>query len=155
MKRYIEQLLEDLEEIRSKAHCNLSSKLDVIDESEYEPYLGNEDEEGIKVAELIGMEQIFLPDMDYLSDFEIDQVVDLLIQVYKAYGLNPIFETCVSNRIKYGHLRHGLSYQVFPSENQIVDIEMCDYLPQYCPLYSLCSHFNQHHVCCERKRHAS
>ncbi len=153
MKRYIEQLLEDLNNIENAAGYNLKGVFNTPDGNAYEMCYDDE-LVGIKVGELIGMEQFFFPDIDYLTDIEVEKVVSALTAVYYSHGLNPIFESCVSDRIRYGHLRNGINYQVFPVENQIVDVEMCDYLPQYCPLYSLCSSYNKHQVCCELKQRA-
>ncbi len=153
MKRYIEHLLEDLEGIRRNAPGNLASFFNVSDKQELDLY-HVEDFSGVRLAELIGIEQVFFPNEDYLSDEEASKVVDELVTVYKSHGLNPLFEQCVSDRIKYGHLRHGLNQQVFPVYKQMVDIEMCDYLPEYCPLYELCSQLHNHPVCCEIKRRA-
>jgi hypothetical protein len=109
---------------------------------------------GIKVADLIGIEKFFFPNVDYLTDDEAEEVVEEFMAVFNAYGLNPIFEKCVTARIKYGHFRHALAHQVFPVENQVVDVEMCDYLPQYCPMHELCMRYNSQKVCCEFKRRA-
>ena len=153
MKRYIEHLLEDLETLKIKAVHNLSTFYKVAISSDYELY--HDDEHvGIKLADLIGMEQFFFPNIDYITDDEAEKIVVALIDVYHAHGFNPMFEQCVSDRIKYGHLRNGLNQQVFPVENQIVDVEMCDYLPQYCPFYLICSHHNAQKVCCVSKNRA-
>ena len=153
MKRYIEQLLEDLERAKLAAKHNLSSVFADAEKSDYALF-ADEELVGINIGKLIGMEQFVFPDIDYLSDDEVEKVVTALLAVYKAHGLNPIFERCVTDRIRYGHLRYGINFQVFPVEGQIVDVEMCDYLPQYCPLYSLCSVHNKHKVCCELKQRA-
>ena len=153
MKRYIEQLLEDLENIKHHAEHNLSSVFNASDGNAYDLFHDDESA-GIKVGELIGIEQFFFPEIDYLSDGEVEKVADALNTVYRAHGLNPIFEQCVTHRIRYGHLRHGINHHVFPVENQVVDVEMCDYLPQYCPLFSLCFHHNKHNVCCDLKQRA-
>ncbi|MCU4155480.1 hypothetical protein J1N10_05795 [Carboxylicivirga sp. A043] len=153
MKRYIEQLIEDLQEIRSKSTQNLSLFFKVPEMQDYDLY-NDEEHEGIKVTDLIGMEKFFFPNVDYLTDAEAEVIVVEFENVFNAYGLNPIFEDCVTARIKYGHLRHALNHQVFPVENQMVDIEMCDYLPQYCPMHELCSNYNAQNVCCELRRRA-
>jgi hypothetical protein len=153
MKRYIEHLIEDLEKVRMESVERLRNFFTSPVASDYELYQ-DEELDGVKLSDLIGMEQFFFPNIDYLSDVEISEVVNALTRVYEAYGLNPIFENCVNDRIKYGHLRIALEQEVYPVKNQVVDLEMCDYLPQYCPLYNLCSHFNAHKVCCEMKRRA-
>lgn len=153
MKRYIEHLIEDLEKVRLESVERLRNFFTSPVASDYELYQ-DEELDGVKLSDLIGMEQFFFPNIDYLSDVEISEVVNALTRVYEAYGLNPIFENCVNDRIKYGHLRIALEQEVYPVKNQVVDLEMCDYLPQYCPLYNLCSHFNAHKVCCEMKRRA-
>lgn len=153
MKRYLEHLIEDLEELRISASQKLAFFFQVSEAGDYEPYL-NEEDNGITVSELIGMDKEFFPKEDYLTDEEADYVVKSLIDVYHAHGLNPLFETCVTSRVKYAHLRNSLTQQVFPVQNQTVDVEMCDYLPQYCPFFMMCSHYNQHKVCCVLKHRA-
>ncbi|MBR8536316.1 hypothetical protein KDU71_12160 [Carboxylicivirga sediminis] len=153
MKRYIEHLIEDLEKVQVESAERLNSFFTVPVSSDYD-CMHDEELEGVKLSDLIGLEQFFFPNIDYLSDVEVAEVVMSLIKVYEAYGLNPIFESCVNDRIKYGHLRYALEHQVYPVRNQVVDLEMCDYLPKYCPLYDLCSHHNAHNVCCELKRRA-
>ena len=153
MKKYIKYLLEDLEDLKVKSNENLDRFFNKTEASDLDLY-HNDDHSGVKVEDLIGMEQIYFPNIDYLTDLETDALVRSLHSVYIAHGLNPIFEKCVTNRIKYGHLRNGLRLQVFPISKQIVDLEMCDYLPQYCPLFDLCSSYNEHNVCCDFKRRA-
>ncbi len=153
MKRYIEHLIEDIEEARLKAAKNLAMYFNVPVPHDFDLY-HDEEHTGIKVAELIGMEKYVFPNVDYLTDLEAEVVIKGFIAVYHAYGLNPIFEKCVTDRVMYGHLRHFLNYQVYPVENEIVDVEMCDYLPQYCPMHELCSNYNDHKVCCEMKKRA-
>jgi len=153
MKKYIKYLIEDLEEVKLRSMQKLSNVFNGSESSDFDLY-HSDDHSGIKIGDLIGMEQFFFPKVDYLTDGEAEKVVEIFVGVYNAYGLNPIFENCVSDRIKYGHLRHSLNHQVFPVSNQVVDVEMCDYLPQYCPLYELCSAHNSHRVCCELKKRA-
>ena len=153
MKKYIKYLLEDLEELRLRSGKNLESFFETTEGTDFDLY-HNDNHYGIKVGELFGMEQFFFPKVDYLTDKEAEVVVRSFTAVYNAHGLNPIFEKSVTDHIKDGHLRHALNHQVFPINNQIVDIEMCDYLPQYCPLYELCSNNNKHKVCCELKKRA-
>ncbi len=153
MKRYIEHLIEDLEKVRFESVERMKSFFTSPVANEYDLFQ-EEEQDGIKLSDLIGMEQFFFPNIDYLSDIEVSEVVTSMIKVFEAYGLNPIFESCVNDRIKYGHLRNSLEQEVYPVKDQSVDLEMCDYLPQYCPLYNLCSHYNAHKVCCELKRRA-
>ncbi|WP_439183737.1 hypothetical protein [Carboxylicivirga taeanensis] len=153
MKRYIEQLIEDLESIQLEALERLKRFFWVSEGDEYE-LVQDEELGGVKLSELIGIEQFCFPNIDYLSDFEVTEVVKTITKVLEAYGLNPIFERCVSDRIKYGHLRIALEQQVFPVKDQLVDLEMCDYLPQHCPFFQMCSLFNAHEVCCVIKRRA-
>ncbi len=153
MRRYIEHLIEDLEKARMEAVDRLSQFFATPVAADFE-YVQDEELDGVKLSGLIGLEQLYFPDIDYLTDDEVSEVVMSFTQVYEAYGLNPIFESCVNDRIRYGHLRNALEHQVFPVRNQVVDLEMCDYLPKYCPLYDLCSHHNAHNVCCELKRRA-
>ncbi|MCG8578729.1 MAG: hypothetical protein MI866_02355 [Bacteroidales bacterium] len=153
MKRYLEQLIEDLREARAKSTHNLSLFFKVPEMHDFDLY-HNDEHAGIKVGDLIGMEKLFFPNVDYLTDSEAEKVVDEFYEVFKAYGLNPIFEVCVTAKVKYGHFRHALNHQVFPVNNQVVDVEMCDYLPQYCPMFELCMNYNSQRVCCMQRKRA-
>ncbi|WP_430809737.1 MULTISPECIES: hypothetical protein [unclassified Carboxylicivirga] len=153
MKRYIEQLIEDLESAQAKASERLYSFFDAAAGNEEQP-LQDDDEEGIKLCDLIGIEQFYFPDIDYADDEEIEMLVERMQSLYTAYGLNPLFEQCVNARIKYGHLRYYLAQPVYPLQYQMVDIEMCDYLSHHCPLFDLCSQHNTHGVCCAIKKRA-
>lgn len=150
MKRYIEQLIEDLD----TAKANASSKLRLVHEnafnSDYLPVCDEEDS-GIVVADLIGMEKFFFPSTDFLNNIEVSELTNAIIAVYQAYGLNPIFAPCTTDLIKYGHLRSYMTHEVYPIEGKMVDIEMCDYLPADCPFFMLCSSAQREagSICCD------
>jgi len=147
MKRYIEQLVEDLEVSLDHAEQKLSLFFDNSCCFGYFP-IGDDEEGGIKVSDLIGLEKFVFPKVDYLNDSEAKELTIIMFKVYRAYGLNTIFSGCIPDKIKYGQLRDYMSHVVYPELNQLVDIEMCDYLPIYCPFASLCPSVQTTGQCC-------
>lgn len=151
MKRYIEQLIEDLETAQAKASERLQWFFDDSGDDDETP-IQHDDEAGILLCDLIGIEQFYFPKHDYPDDREVEVLAELMLALYAAYGLHPLFEPCVNARIRYGHLRYYMTQPVYPLQHQMVDIEMCDYLPQDCPLFDLCAQHNVHGVACTIKR---
>ncbi len=151
MKRYIEQLIEDLATAKANAGVKLSLLHKNSYSNEYTPVCEEKDA-GICVSDLIGMEKFFFPRTNYLNNIEVSELTNELIEVYKAHGLNPIFAPCTTDLIKYGHLRAYITHQVFPLEGQMVDIEMCDYLPTDCPFAFLCPSAKNGSKCCEEHK---
>ncbi|MCU4176785.1 hypothetical protein [Carboxylicivirga sp. N1Y90] len=147
MKRYIEQLIEDLD----VARCNAADKLSGLHTNtflnEYIPFI-DDDHKGIRVADLIGLEQFVFPRLSLLSNIEVTELCQSLIEVYKAYGLNPIFSPCVPDLIRYGQLREHIKHHVYPQVGSMVDIELCDYIPPDCPFFKICPSTKNGAKCC-------
>ncbi len=150
MKKYVQQLIEDLNGLKRNAHSNLNAYFngECVDE-----YLIIEDGEfkGIKVSDLIGLEFFMLPDLNYLNRNEIKELVKVLSNLWKAYGLDPMFAACVSDGVKYLQMKEYLNEFVFPTQNSMVDVEMCDFMPHACPYGEMCSSQNiAASKCCQK-----
>ena len=137
MKRYIVQLIEELELAQAKAQNMMQLvTLNNFDE-EYTPFSESEFT-GYRVSELIGMEEYLFPNTEYLDENEAFQLVNAIIRLWNSYGLNPLFMEGLPPKLKYSQLKNYLKEEVFPSEGEIVDVEVCDYLPHHCPNSAQC-----------------
>lgn len=151
MKRYVEQLVEDLEVTLENAGTKLSLFFDASDDTDYFP-ITDEDEGGILISDLIGMEKFVFPKVDYLNDIEAYELSSIMVKVFIAYGLNPIFWNEVPDKIRYGQLRDYIDHVVYPEKGTLVDLEMCDYLPDHCPFASICPILSKRSTCCGSRR---
>jgi len=153
MKRYVEQLMEDIELAKNSAEIRLSSYFESDQMAAYLPVVDESEEGGIKISELIGLEVFVFPKCEYLGEVESLDLTKALVILLKGYGFNPMFGSCVPNRIKYSLLRSAINHRVYPAENELVDLELCDYLPQYCPFAAECpAHAEGRGDCCTQKR---
>ncbi|TAJ15741.1 hypothetical protein DMA11_00645 [Marinilabiliaceae bacterium JC017] len=136
MRRYVEQLLEDIKEANRSAHNKLL-KIQEEDDDLYIP-VTNEDDHGFVLSELLGLEQFIFPKCYYLEDREVSSLVSAMIQLWIKYGLQPHFPEFLPDRMKYGQMRSFLNQKVYPVVGEIVDVELCDYLAGECPLSMHC-----------------
>lgn len=145
--------MEDIGFAKSNAEKRLSSYFENECSTTYQPVEDDFDEAGIKISELIGLEVFVFPKSEYLGEVEFLDLSNALIELLMNYGVNPIFASCVSNRIKYGLLRQAINYRVYLAEDHPVDLELCDYLPQYCPFAGECPAYAEgRSECCTQKR---
>lgn len=153
MKRYLEQLLEDIELAGQNADMRLASYFKKESSGDYYTVLDENREEGIKLSELIGLEIFVFPKIEHLGDVEVNDLNKAMIHLLEVYGMTPIFNSCVPVRIKYSLIRKAMNSRVYPAEGQVVDLELCDYLPQYCPFAAECpAYVEGRGECCTQKR---
>ncbi|MBN2167081.1 MAG: hypothetical protein JW717_12445 [Marinilabiliaceae bacterium] len=136
MKRYVEQLLEDIEHVQNKSieaieNWKLNNKANTIDEY-FEPRL----DDGVILCDLFGLQQFFLPAESYLDDEEVNVLSTAIIQLWRSYNLYPIFTKKLPRRIKYSLLRDYWNQMVYPNPDGRTDIELCDY--NTCPFCFNC-----------------
>ncbi|MFT3739706.1 MAG: hypothetical protein QM786_13180 [Breznakibacter sp.] len=136
MKRYVEQLLDDIEVAQNKAYETIDRWVDSNGTSGSEDYFDPQPDDGIVLSELFGLEQCFLPPDNYLDDEELREVTTAIIQLWRAHGLYPIFTPNLPKRLKYKLLCNNWNQMVFPSPGEKVDVELCDY--QTCPFCDEC-----------------
>jgi len=140
MKRYIEQLLEDIKDSNKAAKkrvANITALRTTGEENEYN-IIDDDNSLGIKLSELFNIEQVFFPERTLLDDGQISVLVEAIESLWKTYGLNPIFHEKLPVSLKYCQLRNYLSQIVYPVPGETVDVELCDYLPQHCPFAEEC-----------------
>lgn len=141
MKRYVEQLLEDIEAAQNKAYETIDKWIDQNEAPGSEDYFDPKPDDGIILSELFGMEEYLLPDESVLDDEEIRVLTSAIIQLWRSHGLYPIFTPNLPKRIKYSLLKNYWTQMVFPSPGEKVDVEMCDYATcPFCGKCPSCSH---------------
>ena len=141
MKRYVEQLLEDIESVQNQS-------IETIDEwrknnsaNSIDEYIDPKQDEGIALCDLVGLQQFFLPDESYLDDEEIQVLTTAIIQLWRSHNLYPVFSKKLPRRIKYSLLRDYWNQMVYPNPDGKTDIELCDYdTCPYCVNCPVCTH---------------
>jgi hypothetical protein len=136
MKRYVEQLLEDIEEAQNKAYETIDKWIDQNEAPGAEDYFDPRPDDGILLCDLFGLEKDLLPDESLLDDEQINALTVAIIQLWRTHGLYPVFTPHLPRRVKYGLLRNYWNQMVFPSPGERVDVEMCDY--DTCPFCDCC-----------------
>lgn len=138
MDRYIEQLLDDIQYSASIAEKRLKNR-NKLDNLEADYVFDDEiDAFGVKLSELFAIDKIFFPDRKRLSRKQISQLADAMEKLWKAYGLNPVFPDNVSDEVRYCQMREHLDHETYPVHGKVVDVELCDYLPEHCPFFNWC-----------------
>jgi hypothetical protein len=138
IERYIEQLLEDIrysEEYAEKRLMNFKKvndlEADCLFDEEIESF-------GIKLSDLFEMDKMFFPEKKMLDVQQMSQLVDAMESLWRSYGLNPVFPEDIPVEVKYCQLRDHLDHVTMPVPGKIMDVELCDYLPEYCPFFNWC-----------------
>ncbi len=136
MKRYIEQLLEDIEVSQNRALECIKAYSETNTEQGFDDFVEPNPEDGIKLSDLMNIETILLPHESLIDEEDVKILSLSIIQMWRAYGLYPVFSPHLPRRIKYSLLRDYWDQIVFPSNNSRVDIELCDHAT--CPYCDLC-----------------
>jgi hypothetical protein len=136
MKRYVEQLLEDIEVAQNNADKAIAKWESINENNHPDDFFDPQPEDGILLCDLFGLQRYFLPADSYLDDEEIQILVLSISQLWRAHGLIPVFTKNLPKRIKYNLLRDYWNQRVFPNPGEKVDIELCDY--ENCPYCDGC-----------------
>jgi hypothetical protein len=143
MKRYVEQLLEDIEFAQNRALEKLAVWKSMNTEESIDDFVEPKTDEGIMMYDLFELQQFFLPDESYLDDEEVRELATAIIQLWRAHNLYPVFTKHLPRRIKYSLLRDYWNQMVYPNPEERTDIELCDYsVCPYCVNCPVCGHKN-------------
>ncbi len=93
---------------------------------------------GILFSDLTGLTSELFPRYLSLSQEHLAVLVAALAKLYHRYGLNPVFQSRASNRVKYLQMRDFCPQMVFPNPGSMVDVEFCDYHSGRCPYAEEC-----------------
>lgn len=131
MKRYVEQLLEDIESVQNRSVESIQKWSQINLEETIDDFVEPKLDDGIIMCDLFGLQQVFLPDESYLDDDEVKILSFSITQLWRSYNLYPIFTKKLPKRIKYSLLRGFWNQMVYPNPEGRTDIELCDF--ETCP----------------------
>ncbi len=139
MTRYVEQLHEDIRGAEEFAEKRVSEMFTTTQEEEYHISFDDDNSAGIIISELFELDQISFPERKHLNEEQISILVEAIESLWKAYGLNPLFEEGLPDESKYCQLRNYLNQKVYPVYGKMVDVELCDYNQHDCPFINWCT----------------
>lgn len=139
MTRYIEQILEDIENAKIVAEERVHAVCASNDKDEYNIVYDEDNTGGITLSKLFGIDKIFFPERSLLDDEQTLSMVNAIESLWNAYSLNPIFHENLPVDVKYCQLRNYLNHKVYPLPGDMVDVELCDYNQNDCPFINWCS----------------
>lgn len=137
MKKYVEQLIQDIENAKLNKpdkpevallkpdHPALEYGLDHIAEWECAPYQ--------PMHELLGLEPAYFPPEEKLNDEMITALVSKLLDLWEVFNFYPDFPENLPDRIRYKFLVQHLEEDVQYVSEGMIHIEFCDYEPEKCP----------------------
>ena len=139
MTRYVEQILEDIENAKSAADERVNTICASYDKDEYHVVIDEDNTGGIKLSMLFDIDKIFFPERNLLDNEQISAMNSAIESLWKAYGLNPVFHDNLPDESIYCQLRNYLDQKVYPVSGTMVDVELCDYNQNDCPFINWCS----------------
>ena len=131
MQRYIEQLIEDIEEAKNRPR---PPKMLLPPELEFvrgaEEYLHGEQYE---MGKLFGLEIKQFPPEDKLSEEEIQALTDKITELWQVFNFIPVFPEGLPVKYKYKLLVDYLEYKTTYISEGNNHFEFCTYDPESCP----------------------
>lgn len=137
MKKYIDQLIEDLEKVKANKpdkpdvhilypdHPALEYGLDYIAEWECAPM--------IPMAELLGFPQENLPVVEKLNESQAAAISEKILDVWQEFNFYADFPDGLPELTKYQILRKKWGEEVQYISDGMCHFEFCDYEPENCP----------------------
>ena len=139
MKRYVEQLLEDIEVAQNNCYETIAKWEQDNDDLTLDDMIDPSEDQGISPEKLFGIDVLALPPESYLDDDEAWELSLAISQLWRSHGLYPIFTLHLPKRVRYSLFRDFWQQQVFPIPGERVDVEMCD--------FDVCDHCHKCPVC--------
>jgi hypothetical protein len=143
MKRYIEQLLEDIRKAAASAPHLHEQKHYLTDEEELDEHFEEIEsyvhgENNIPLSSIVGIPANMLPAPSKLSRAQIKLLVKELVRMLNSWNFYPDFPENVPDEMKYRALISVWdSEQTYMRSGQM-HIEFCDYDPEKCPFPGYC-----------------
>jgi hypothetical protein len=142
MKRYIEQLIEDIRRAGQNAPHLLEPKRKLTPEEEFERdmeeverYVRGEQE---KLSDILGIPLSVLPSPDKLTKSQLDILVNELNNLLNAYNFYPDFPENLPDELKYKALLGIWESDQTYMQSGMMHIEFCDYDQENCPFPGYC-----------------
>lgn len=137
MEKYVAQLLEDLERVKSNKpdkpnvhilypdHPALDYGLDYIAEWECAPM--------VLMAELLGFPQEKLPVVEKLTEKQATAINEKILEVWLEFNFYADFPDGLPELTKYKIIRNKWEEDVHYVSEGMYHFEFCDYEPENCP----------------------
>lgn len=141
MQRYVEQLIEDINSRIADAPPVTDYSV-ILDEVELEEILATEESADVRkttIAEVVGIERMFLPPVEKLKAADVTPLSDAVSRLWKAFHLHPMFPENVPLQLRYSCLREHWEDEIIADFNGEICIDICNYQCDNCPLEQYCS----------------
>jgi len=141
MQRYVEQLIDDINSRIAEAPAVTDYSV-ILDETELEEILETETSSDVRkttIADVVGIEKMFLPPVDKLGTNDFDPLGDAVSRLWKAFHLHPMFPDNVPLSLRYRCLREHWEDEIIADFNGEICIDICNYDCADCPLEAYCS----------------
>lgn len=143
MKRYIEQLIEDLKSAALEAPDDPFDDLEMDDDEALEMELEEVDrfENGPleKLSDIVGIAKINLPNPERLTEDEMEKIVPELVKLLQAYNFYPEFPAKVPHGMLYKAIYNIWDDEFVPMTFGSIHIDFCDYNEEDCPFPGYCN----------------
>lgn len=137
MQRYIEQLIEDMNEIIDSNE----KKSAVIENDDAEPFDDVEkfiDGPFYPLGEILGLEKVALPPIERLNREQIHEIYPVLIDLLEVFNFIPEFPRNVDIALKYHLIREKWEEEFAKIDSGTSHIEFCNYDSANCPFGKQC-----------------
>ncbi|MCF8366399.1 MAG: hypothetical protein K9H16_11495 [Bacteroidales bacterium] len=143
MKRYIEQLIEDLKVATLEAPDDPFDDLDLDDDEALEMELEEVErfENGPleKLSDIVGIAKINLPEPGRLTENEMGKIVPELVNLLQAYNFFPEYPPAVPPGMIYRAIYNIWEDEFVRMSFGSVHIDFCDYEEENCPFPGYCN----------------
>ncbi len=143
MKRYIEQLLEDIRKAALSAPHLHERKQYMSDEEELDEHFEEieryvQGENDRPLSSIVGIPAIMLPAAEKLTKSQIKLIVKELVKMLNSWNFYPDFPEKVPDEMKYRALISVWNSEQTYMRSGRMHIEFCDYDPDKCPFPGFC-----------------
>jgi len=143
MKRYIEQLIEDMRAAAIAAPPDPFDNPDLDDDEAFEMEM-EETERFVngpyqKLADIVGIDKIMLPAPERLAEGDMQKLIPEIVALLNAYHFQPEYPEKVPPLMIYQALYNIWDDDFVQMRFGTVHIDFCDYDPETCPFPGYCT----------------
>lgn len=144
MERYINQLIEDIDEIARNATAKINANNlfnstngdNEFDPSIVERYIYSE---GEQIEKIVGLPQQMLPPPERLTDVQKERLVEQLLGLMELFNFHLDYPASLPKYHLYGFVWNLWKEKHVYMETGNYHIEMCVYDKEYCQFSDICS----------------
>jgi len=154
MNTYIKQLIEQIEVAIKKAPVKYNAN---DDELEFDTHFATEFLQGKPemISQIVGIDKFNFPNTDKLNEKQLEDILDALEELLKAYNWEFMFPESVTNKVKYQFIIDNWDSKHVQCQQGVVQIETCKFDEDDCPFpghCNVCHSFKNdndtsHHLC--------